>query len=112
MPFNENWNPSQPPFVAGIATLTHEECLYVKGHCEQIIATYQPANHWDNPIPSDDFVISTYNGIDGWKKAINGDTYSVLKGYDPEIHNLGINENGIVVPEEIVEEVPPTEEGE
>lgn len=110
MPFNENWDVTQPPFVGGIATLTHEECLYVKGHCDEIIANYKPAYYWDNPTPTDDQVISAYNTIDGWRKAINGDTYNCLKGYDPTIHTLGINESGIVQPaEEPVKEETPVE---
>jgi hypothetical protein len=113
MPFNYPWSPNQPPFTAGIMTLIHEECVYVKTKCDEIITKYQPVNPWESTTPTDDYVISTYNGIDGWKKAINGETYAVIKQYDPLVHTLGIDGNGIVQPveEEPVEEsIAPIEE--
>jgi hypothetical protein len=111
MPFNETWNVTQPPFTNGIMTLTHDECMYVKTNCDEIITNYKPANYWDNQTPTDDQVISEYNGIDGWRKAINGDTYNCLKQYDPAIHTLGLDSSGIVQPaEEPVEEETPIEE--
>jgi hypothetical protein len=86
-------------------TLTHEECIFVLEQCQVIIDNYDPADNFYQPI-TNDYVQVEYNRID-WTKGINGDTYAVLVGYDPEVNTLGINEHGIV-PEEVIE--PPIEE--
>jgi hypothetical protein len=104
MPFNST-DFYKAPWAAGIMTLTHEECIYVLEKCQVIIDNYDPANNMYQPI-SNDYVQVEYNRLD-WTKGINGDTYGVLVGYDPEVNTLGINENGIVYPE-VIE--PPIEE--
>jgi hypothetical protein len=104
MPFNST-DFTKAPWAAGIMTLTHEECVSILDQCQVIRDNYKPEDHYYEPI-SDFYVQSEYNKID-WTKGINGDTYSVLLGYDPELNTLGINEHGIVYPE-VIE--PPIEE--
>jgi hypothetical protein len=107
-------NFAQPPWTGGVATLTHEECIFALETIEnEVRPQYQP-QMWEPQEPSDFWLQSEYNKFVLWEKGINGDTYAVLKGYNPEIHSLGINESGIVQPDpvEIVEVEPPTEEGE
>lgn len=106
-PINGNWEAcdfTKPPFTGGCAELTHEEVLYV-------IESLPPIE--EEFLPDTNMVISKYNQLSNWEKAINGDTYNVIKGYNPEIHTLGIDANGIIVPvEEIIgeEETPVVEE--
>jgi hypothetical protein len=101
---------TKAPWTGGVMILTHEECVFVLETVEnEVRPQYQP-QMWEPQEPSDFWLQSEYNKIVLWEKGINGDTYAVIKGYDPEIHSLGINENGIV--QEIVEVEPPTEEGE
>ena len=95
MPFNID-DYSKPPYQAGIMTLTHDECIYVKTECKKIEDAYTPVEPWDNPEPSTTYIISHYNLIDDQEKSINGDTYDCLVGYDVEINQNGINENGII----------------
>ena len=104
MPFNYPHDYSKQPFIAGCATLTHGEVVYVKGHCEQIIADYVPVERWDGATPTDEYVVDKYNNIDSYQKAINVDTYRIVMSYDPTINTQGINEGGIV-PEETPSEV-------
>ena len=107
MPFNST-DFQKAPWAAGIMTLTHDECIYVLEKCQVIRDNYNPANNNYEPI-SDSYVQVEYNRLD-WTKGINGDTYAVLVGYNPEVNTLGINENGIVFPEAtpIEEEIPET----
>ena len=109
MPFNEN-DQMLPPYVGGIMTLTHEECVNVKGECEVILDNFVPDRY--NPTPDNVYVISRYNQLSDYKEAINGDTYNVVMMYDEEYNTQGIDENGIIP--EPVEETPeePTEEEE
>jgi hypothetical protein len=51
-------------------------------------------------LPDTNMVIGQYNQLTGYEKAINGQTYPVIKQYDPLVHTLGINENGIIIPNE------------
>jgi hypothetical protein len=96
-PLKGDWSKvdfSKPPWANGIAELTHEEVLFVIETCKQ--------------FTGDDFNIqSRYNESTNYEKAINGDTYAIIKQYDPLVHTLGIDANGIIKP---VEEVPPGEE--
>jgi hypothetical protein len=102
MPFNST-DFNAPPWVAGVMSLTHDECVEVKGHCYQIIADFQPTA--ENPTCSDFYVISRYNDID-WTKAINQDTYEALKAYDENTMTTGIN----MPTEEAPQETTSTEE--
>ena len=113
-PIDGNWGTcdfTKPPFAGGCAELTHEEVLYV-------IESLPPIE--EEFLPNLDVVISKYNQLSNWEKAINGDTYNVIKGYDPEINTLGIDANGIIIPIEtpIDEEISgdiegtPVEQGE
>jgi hypothetical protein len=95
---------TKPPWTSGVMTLTHEEVIHVQTVCAQIVADYQTANNGATP-DDNTYVVPEYNKSD-WSKCINGDTYAVIKGYNPEINLLGIDENGIIQP---VEEQP-TEE--
>ena len=102
------------PWAGGIMTLSHDECIHVLDACKPIIEDYDPKNNMGQPI-SDMYVQSRYNELD-WQYAINGDTYAVIKGYNPEVNELGINESGIIqpepeqLPEEPTEEPPAEEE--
>jgi hypothetical protein len=115
MPFNAT-DSTQPPFTQGIMTLTHDECVMVKEKCQVIIDNFVPDIY--NPTPSEHDIVSTYNIECNFEEAINGDTYSVLTGYDIEYNTLGINENGIIpepveeTPEEPTEEETPAEDAE
>src|SRR4051812_38738224 len=103
-PVNGDWGVcdfTKPPFAGGCAELTHEEVLFVIENTAPFVAL----KPWD-----DFYVVSEYNKAINWEEAINGDTYAVIKSYDPAIHTLGIDGNGIVVEEE--EPEPPVEEGE
>ena len=104
MPFNST-DFTKAPWAAGIMTLTHEECLHVLAAQQTIRDNYDPADNYNDPI-SDSYVQAEYNKID-WKKGVNGETFAVLMSYDPEVNTLGINEQGIVKPEE---PEPPAEE--
>jgi hypothetical protein len=116
MPFNgpidgkwDNVDYQQAPWAAGVATLTHDECVHVLAGFEEVTENYDPSKNYYEPI-SDFYIQSEYNKLD-WQYAINGETYEVVKNYDPEVNTLGIDPNGII-PEEVVEEEPeePTEE--
>jgi hypothetical protein len=91
---------SKPPWTAGIAVLTHEEVIFVQDTIEtEIRPNYEP--QIGEPLePSDFWLQSEYNKFVKFEKGINGDTYAVIKGYDREIHLLGINASGIVAEEE------------
>jgi hypothetical protein len=89
---------TKAPWVAGVAELTHEEVLFVIKALPPIEEQY---------LPDTNMVIGKYNQLTGYEKAINGETYQVIKQYDPLVHTLGIDANGIIKP---VEEVPPGEE--
>lgn len=99
---------SKPAWVAGVMTLSHEEVLHVQEVSGQIIADYQAANNGATP-PDMEYVLPEYNKKD-WEKCVNGDTYAVIKGYDPSINLWGINANGIVPDPNAVPEEPPMEE--
>lgn len=79
---------SKAPWAPGCMVLSHDECLFVIGKCEEIKELH-PDRDFD-----DDYIVGEYNLLD-WKKAINGDTYNVLKSYGESL--LGINENGVIV---------------
>jgi hypothetical protein len=95
-PINGNYSNciwTLPPWTSGVAELTNEEVLFV-------IETCKPLEEQSSDLL---YVVGKYNESTNYKKAINGDTYAVIKGYDPEIHSLGIDANGIVIPND-----PPT----
>lgn len=87
MPFNST-DFNAPPWVAGVMSLTHDECVEVKNHCYDIVNNFEPTP--ENPTCSDFYVVSRYNEID-WTKAINQDTYEALKSYDETTQTSGIN---------------------
>lgn len=95
-----NWDNvdfTKAPWVAGIAELTHDEVLFVITTCAEVAVGHE----------NDDFYIqSRYNEYTNYEKAINGETYFCIKGYNPEIHTFGIDANGIVLeaPESPIEE--------
>ena len=91
------------PWVGGCMELTHEEVLFVWETTEQ----FRVQKPWD-----DFYIVSQYNIFVKYEKAVNGDTYNVIKTYDPEVNLLGINEFGIIKPDEapISEEINPTVE--
>jgi hypothetical protein len=108
MPFNgpidgndESVDYNKAPWTSEIATLTHDECLHVLDGIKQVIENYDPAANYGEPL-SDLQTHSDYNRLD-WQYAINWNTYTLLKQYDPEVHKDGINENGIVGIEELTE---------
>jgi hypothetical protein len=96
--WGEGLNPdyTKAPWTSGVMTLTHEEVLHVLDVTGQIIADYQAANNGATP-DDNTYVVPEYNKSD-WTKCVNGDTYAVIKSYDPAINTLGIDENGIVQP--------------
>lgn len=97
--WGEGLNPdySKPPWVGGVMTLSHEEVIHVQTECGIIIQAFIDANGYS---PDDNtYVVPRYNESD-WSKCINGDTYAVIKQYDPAVHTLGIDENGIILTEE------------
>jgi hypothetical protein len=87
-------DPNKAPWTQEIATLTHEECIQVNEGIKSVIENYDPAIHNGEPI-SDFYVQSEYNAMD-WEYAINEATYQALKAYDPEVHTMGIDSNGII----------------
>jgi hypothetical protein len=104
---------NKAPWVIGIAEHTHEEVLFVLDAIADISVGHE----------NDDFYIqSQFNLRNNYEKAINYETYMCIKGYNPEVNLLGIDENGIILPvvgepeepveepvgEEVIEE--PTEE--
>jgi hypothetical protein len=102
---NGDWSTcdfTQPPFQNGVATLTHDEVVFVQETAAEFVSGYE----------TDDFyVTSQYNIVVKYEKAINQDTYEVIKQYIPEVNTLGINESGIIKPvEETPTEEQPTEE--
>lgn len=104
-PVNGNWSDptidyTKPPWVAGIAVLTHEQVLFVKEKCEAVIAAYVP-KIGESATPSDEYVQAEYNKLVNFEQAVNGQTFAVIKSYDPSINLLGIDEKGIVQPEEV-----------
>lgn len=106
MPFNTD-NYSQPPYINGIMTLTHDECVKVKTKCQEIVDAYKPTDR--DPLPTMIYVVSTYNESNNYQEAINGDTYGAVELYNPEVNTQGISpeyENGIV-PEPVIEEEQP-----
>jgi hypothetical protein len=103
MPFNPT-DFTKAPWAAGIMTLTHEECVYVLDTIENEVRPNYKPEYYEPQEPSDFWLQSEYNKLD-WKKGINGDSYAVLKGYNPEVNTLGIDGSGIVQPVE--EEVNP-----
>jgi hypothetical protein len=106
-PVNGDWSTvdfSKPPWVAGIAVLTHEQVLFVQEKCEIVKAAYVP-KMGEPTEPSDEYVQAQYNELVKYEQAVNGQTFAVIKSYDPEVNTLGIDENGIVQPEQ------PTGEG-
>jgi hypothetical protein len=109
-PVNGNWadptiDYSKPPWVAGVAVLTHEQVLFVQEKCEIVKAAYAP-KIGEPAEPSDEYVQAEYNKLVNFEQAVNGQTFAVIKSYDPTVNTLGIDENGIVQPEQ-----PVTEEG-
>jgi hypothetical protein len=101
-PVNGDWttvDATRAPWANGIMTIAHEDVLLVKRETERIASEYVQVNPWDDPYATGAYIQSTYNNFTKWEKAINGDTFNVIKTYDPEIHTLGINENGIILPE-------------
>ncbi len=110
MPFNTENDYTKPPYTNGIMTLTNDECLYVIEKCEEVAAAYKPEEPWEGPKPDKIYIISNYNRIDNWQKAINGDTYDCLQGYDPTVNTQGINENGIIPEPSQNNPQPPTDD--
>lgn len=107
MPFNST-DFQSPPWASGLMTLTHDEVVHVQTVAGEIEAEYKPEDNYYQPI-SDMYVQAEYNKVD-WTKGVNGDTYSVIKQYDPEVNTQGINESGIVPEvEESTEEAPADE---
>jgi hypothetical protein len=105
---------TKAPWVGGVMTLTHEEVLRVQTEVAKIIEAYVPAPEYSySSVPPDnEYIVPKYNQSD-WEKCINGDTYAVIKGYDPDVHTLGIDANGIVqAAEETPVEESPVEVGE
>lgn len=97
-PVNGDWttvDTSKPPYSEGVAELTHEEVLFVWETTEQ----FRVQKPWD-----DFYIVSQYNIFVEWLKAINGDTYNIIKTYDFEVNHLGIDVNGIVEATPIEEE--------
>lgn len=117
MPFNgpidgtdyTNVDFSKGPWANECMTLTHDEVLMVKEKCQKIIDEYEPQAPYFEPV-NDMYVISHYCQLDKYEYAINGNTYTPVMAYDPEINTLGIDIGGIVYPEP--EQLPeePTEE--
>jgi hypothetical protein len=116
MGFNTNFDVKLPPWNGQdvCMTLNHEEVLHVITETQRIVSEYVPQNG-EPETPADTYVVPEYNKLD-WTKAINGATYNVIKGYDPEINLLGIDSTGIIKPvveepvEEPVTEEPPVEQ--
>lgn len=113
MGFNTNFDTTLPPWNGQdvCMTLNHEEVLHVITETQRVISEYVP-QYGEPETPSDTYVVPEYNKLD-WTKAINGATYNVIKGYNPEVNTLGIDANGIIIPDEapIDEEiVEPTEQ--
>ena len=82
---------SKAPWAAGIMTLSHDEVMFVIDALPPIEEEF---------LPDTNMVISKYNNLTGYEKAINGDTYAVIKSYDPAVNTLGIDANGVVQPPE------------
>lgn len=116
MPFNgpvngdyTNVDVSKAPWAPGIMTLTHEECVFVLDEMTPIREGFErPMGGPDEP--DDFYMVARYNETVNYEQGINGDTYNVLKGYDPEYHTLGIDENGVVREAPTEDEETPTEE--
>jgi hypothetical protein len=104
-------NLMQPPWTGGVMTLSHEEVLQVQTEVVKIVAAYVPAPEFSySPVPPDnEYIVPKYNQLD-WEKCINGDTYAVIKQYDPSINLWGINNNGVVPDPDAVPEQPNVEE--
>lgn len=96
---------TKAPWVSGVMTLTHEEVLHVLEQTQIIIDAFVADKGYEPP--ANEWVVPRYNELD-WAKCINGDTYAVIKSYNPEVNTLGIDANGIV--QEPVEEEQPLEE--
>jgi hypothetical protein len=105
--FNMAWNGwgeglttdfTKAPWTGGVMTLTHEEVLHVQTETAKIIEAYVPKYGEPLTPPDNEYVVPRYNELD-WEKCINGDTYAVIKGYDPLVHQFGIDSNGIILPE-------------
>lgn len=105
----ENVDYNKGPWANTICDLTHDECVFAITETNKVAEAYIPGSDNGNPGPTDAYILDKYNNLYNWEKPINGLTYDCLKGYNPEVNTLGINENGIVQPEP-VEEQP--EEGE
>lgn len=108
---NGDWSQadfSKAPWVGGVMELTHDEVMHVKTETQVIIESYILTN--GTTPPDNEWVVPRYNELD-WEKCINGDTYAVIKQYDPEFCTMGIGADGqIIMPEEPIEE--PTTIGE
>lgn len=109
---------SRGPWTGGIMVLNHDEVVYVLTQLPAIIDGYTP-QQGDPVEPGDMYIHNTYNSdySNNWEKAINGDTFSVIKSYDPEVNTQGIDEQGIIpeegrpVEEPVTPEEPTPEEG-
>ena len=102
--WGEGLNPdyTKPPWTGGVMTLTHAEVLHVIDKMKVLADAFVEANGYYPP--ANEYLVPEYNKAD-WTKCINGDTYAVIRQYDPLVHTLGINESGIVVEETPTEEV-------
>lgn len=93
-PIDGDWSKcdfTKGPFAGGVMELTHDEVLFVQETAAPIAVGHE----------QDDFyIISQYNIAVNYEKAVNGDTWAVIKQYDPAVNTMGINENGVVMPEE------------
>lgn len=105
MPFNTS-DFTQPPWVAGVLPLTHEECVKVKEKCQKIIDDFIPDRFVEYPVR--DYVVPIYNDANQ-QELINGETYDTLLHYDVEVNTQGIGANGIV-PEPTPEDPDPEEQ--
>jgi hypothetical protein len=103
-PIGGDWNAepkpdyTKAPWAAGCMTLSHDEVLFVIDALPPIEEEF---------LPDTNMVISKYNNLTGYEKAINGDTYAEIKKYDPTVNTQGIDSNGII-PEPVIEQ--PTEQ--
>jgi hypothetical protein len=94
---------TKAPWAPVIAVLTHEQVLFVQEKCEIVKVAYVP-KIGEPAEPSDEYVQAEYNKLVNFEQAVNGQTFAVIKSYDPNVNTLGINENGIVQPEQPVTE--------
>lgn len=89
------------PWVSGVMTISHDDVVWVKEEIEKIVENYDPSTNDYQPI-SDMYIVARYCELTAYEKGINGETYDVIKTYNPEVNTQGINEHGII-PEPVEE---------